>query len=204
MPGLDWAGTAGTFRIRVRARNLVVWIDWVRLCEERPEFSTVAEAMKKHTVANPASPDGAEQPVRLVTRKEEVTDRAHRYRANKVLDQIPATHRNRCHFCGVAGFNVPLMPGHIDGHEENNEPWNISPTCRSCNSSVGANFARAGIGRRTRQFNPTQPIRTASEYRRVIDVFSGSGDLDELRAAIAKLQATSHAQRNRLSRELGK
>jgi hypothetical protein len=76
-----------------------------------------------------------------------VTDRALRYRAN--ADPPPG--EKRCTFCGSVR-NVEV--GHVDGHAENTSAENLVWTCRRCNTQMGAVFKRAGIGRRTRQFNP--------------------------------------------------
>lgn len=154
-------------------------------------------------IPNPASTDGQVTPIILTTGKEAVTDRAYRYRAQEVLDQLPQRHRNRCHFCGATSFGTRLLTGHVDGHEENTSPENISPTCRSCNNTMAANFVRAGIGRRTRQFNPrTRPITTAVSYRRVVRQLKEEENPDLVLAAIARLHATPHARRNRFAAEL--
>jgi hypothetical protein len=43
---------------------------------------------------------------------------------------------------------------HRDGDEHNNAASNLRWLCKSCNTRLGAAMARAGIGRRVRQFNP--------------------------------------------------
>jgi hypothetical protein len=136
-----------------------------------------------------------------VTTDDQVSDRAHRYRANAVLEQIPERDRTRCHFCGAA--DRPLMAGHVDGREENGEPANISPTCRPCNNTIAAHFASLGIGRRTRQFNPAaRGAYNALEYSGAIARLK-AGSRSDVHSAIRIIQATDHAARNRFAAELG-
>ncbi len=92
-------------------------------------------------VPNPAKP-GGRRAVALG-----ITDRALRYRAVRNAPPNP----RRCHYCG-SRQNVEVE--HVDGHEENIWPHNLSWACRSCNTRKGVTFRNAGIGRRTRQFNP--------------------------------------------------
>ena len=86
-------------------------------------------------------------PVIVNPRAASVTDRAHRYRANAAPPPGP----KRCLFCGS---RKDIQVGHLDGHEENDNPSNLVWTCRSCNGKMSHAFKRAGLGRRTRQFNP--------------------------------------------------
>jgi len=65
----------------------------------------------------------------------------------------------RCELCGSARF---LVVDHWDGDEQNNTASNLRWLCKSCNTGLGAAMARAGIGRRTRQYNPG--ARTLAEY----------------------------------------
>ena len=81
-----------------------------------------------------------------------VSDRALRYRANRT----PPPGERRCAFCGSTRT---VEVGHVDGFEENTAPYNLTWTCRSCNTTMGVVFKRAGLGRRTRQFNPFNPAR---------------------------------------------
>jgi hypothetical protein len=78
-----------------------------------------------------------------------VTDRAFRYRANRNAPPGP----KQCTFCGS---KQDVQVGHLDGHEENNEPENLVWNCRSCNAILSHQFKKLGLGRRTRQFNPKE------------------------------------------------
>ncbi len=78
-----------------------------------------------------------------------LTDRAHRYRANAEPPEGPKV----CAFCGS---KTKIMVGHLDGHESHNESENLVWTCRSCNSLHANALKRARMGKRTAQFNPSK------------------------------------------------
>jgi hypothetical protein len=87
----------------------------------------------------------------------EVTDRAHRYRAQKNV-----TGPRVCVLCG-SRRNIDVM--HLDGNESNDEPKNLAYGCRSCNATLGAAFKRAGMGRPTKQYNPARGgVPTFAQY----------------------------------------
>lgn len=95
---------------------------------------------------------------------DQISDRAHRYRAQ---DCIPAGPK-RCALCGSTRF---LTVDHIDGDESNDSPSNLRWLCKSCNTRLGLAMAKAGGGRRTRQFNPgaetlAQYVSAAVEHQR--------------------------------------
>lgn len=46
------------------------------------------------------------------------------------------------------------MIDHKDGNESNGSPDNLRYLCKRCNTRFGVAMARAGIGARTRQYNP--------------------------------------------------
>lgn len=84
-----------------------------------------------------------------------MTDRGLRYRANA----SPPPGPRLCHYCG-SKRNVEVE--HVDGFEEHTEPPNLTWACRSCNTRKGVAFRNAGIGRRTRQFNPADHFSGAA------------------------------------------
>ncbi len=97
-------------------------------------------------------------------RGEQITDRAHRYRAQQCIPRGP----RRCALCGSRRF---LVIDHRDGDEHNDAPGNLRWLCKGCNTRLGLAMARAGEGRRTRQFNPgaetlAQYVQAAVEHRR--------------------------------------
>ena len=57
----------------------------------------------------------------------------------------------RCEVCGSTRF---LCVDHRDGDEQNDAPDNLRFLCKSCNTRLGLAMARAGQGRRVRQYNP--------------------------------------------------
>ena len=67
----------------------------------------------------------------------DVTDRAQRYRANRCI-------RGAAKVCHACGAKRDLMPHHLDGHEENNNPANLLTVCRACNVRAGAALRRSG------------------------------------------------------------
>ena len=86
-----------------------------------------------------------------------ITDRAHRYRANNLM---PAG-RKSCAWCGSTR-NV--VPDHINGVPDDTRRSNLQWLCKSCNTKKGAAFAKAGRGRLTRQYNPAQGVPTFQQY----------------------------------------
>jgi hypothetical protein len=128
-----------------------------------------------------------------------VTDRALRYRAQR----NPPPGARVCHYCG-SDRNVEIE--HVDGREENCNPENLTWACRSCNTRKGAYFARYGIGRKTRQYNPARGrgARTLRSWLNAVDSVQGAGGTLEPAEAIAVIQATPHARRLEFARELAR
>ena len=91
----------------------------------------------------------------------EITDRAKRYRANApdCRPPLPA----RCALCNSTRF---VVVDHIDGDESNGAPDNLRWLCKSCNTKLGKAMARAGKGKRTRQYNPG--ARTLAQYTEAV------------------------------------
>jgi hypothetical protein len=142
-------------------------------------------------ISNPAEPR-SRRPVELIT------DRALRYRAQKNPPPGPRV----CHYCG-SDRHVEIE--HVDGREENTRPHNLTWACRACNTRKGAFFAREGIGRKTRQYNPSARPRGASTLAGWLEaVLTLQGDAGNLapEEAIARVQATPHARRSEYARQL--
>jgi hypothetical protein len=100
------------------------------------------------------------------TRKQSVTDRAKRYRANQPAC-LPSGPR-KCAECGRS--DVKLLVDHKDGYEEHGQKSNLQWLCRSCNNRKGALMAKRGTGRRTRQYNPkaTGGAQSTAAYARAV------------------------------------
>jgi hypothetical protein len=124
-----------------------------------------------------------------------VTDRAFRYRAN--ADPPPG--EKICAFCGSTR-NVEI--GHVDGHEENTSPENLIWTCRRCNTEMGAAFKRAGVGRRTRQFNLAEGgAKPLAQWVTAVMSMKGQGDMS-VSDAVEVIHATPPARRSEFAREI--
>ena len=80
---------------------------------------------------------------------DQITDRAKRYRAHH--PGCRPTGPAKCALCGSTRF---LVIDHIDGDESNGSPENTRFLCKACNTRLGLQMARAGVGKRTRQYNP--------------------------------------------------
>jgi len=118
-----------------------------------------------------------------------ITDRAKRYRAN--VDGVRPSDPRQCGFCG-AKRNVEVH--HISGNEADGDPDNLMWGCRRCNTRIGALMKRAGIGRRTRQYNPRRKNAASKssqlrDYGIAIKIMRGDfpGDVSK---AVATIRAT--------------
>lgn len=123
-----------------------------------------------------------------VGRAATVTDRALRYRANQAMPE------DAPRVCFACGARQGLEVGHLDGHEENSAPANLSWTCRPCNVLCANTLRKGGAGRLTNQYNPGG-ARTKQIYQRAVDVLRGKSREMSLRSAIETVQGTSHAKR---------
>jgi len=99
---------------------------------------------------------------------DEITDRAKRYRANKVRPKGPkrCAYRHRLNPCkGQLGIN------HIDGNESHGDQDNLNWACKRHNAQLAIYHKAMGKGVRTRQFNPgatnlAQYVQAAVEHTR--------------------------------------
>ncbi len=126
----------------------------------------------------------------------QVTNRALRYRANHPDRRPPGP--KVCAFCG-SRQNVELH--HVDGHEENSNPENLAWACRSCNTTIGVAMKRAGIGRRTHQFNPEGARNLAQWLKAVLSVKGETSDMT-VRQAVEMIRATPAARRSQFAGEI--
>lgn len=116
------------------------------------------EKQKQHKAAILAKNPGCAS-----TLKVKVSDRAKRYRANQPGCKPAGV--KKCALCRSKRF---LTVDHKDGDESNGRRSNLRWLCKSCNTILGAEMARRGIGRRTEQYNPG--AETAAQYARAVAI----------------------------------
>ncbi len=125
-----------------------------------------------------------------------VTDRALRYRANAE----PPAGEPRCCMCG-SRRNVEIE--HVNGHEEDNAPENKMWACRSCNTKKGYAMKRAGLGRRTVQFNPAAGgAKSLGQWLTAVMAAKGESDAMSVRDAVAMIRETPQSRRSRFAEEI--
>jgi hypothetical protein len=92
-----------------------------------------------------------------VMARRNVTDRAHRYRANALA---PAGAR----VCALCGSRSNLMVDHKDGHPDHTTRGNLQWLCRGCNTAKGLWYKQIGKGRLTHQYNPAEGVPSYQQY----------------------------------------
>jgi len=134
----------------------------------------------------------------MSTARVNITDRAQRYRAQKLLP-VDGEH---CLLCGSTRF---LVSDHWDGHPDHTNPGNLEVLCKSCNTAKGAAFAKTGRGRLTNQFNPTKGGGAANvgEWMNAVGAITPHVDRGDrglvstmsTRDAVDMIRATSQSKR---------
>ena len=127
-----------------------------------------------------------------------MTDRALRYRS-----AAPACRPRGKSVCGFCGDTRNVIVHHIDGHEESAEAGNLMWACRSCNTRAGVTLARAGLGRRVRQFNPRgQGARNLAQWLTAVRSMKGESSEMSTAAAVAMIRATPAERRSEFGQEI--
>jgi hypothetical protein len=125
-----------------------------------------------------------------------VTDRALRYRANS----CPPPGARICALCGSTR-NVEV--GHVNGHEEETAAHNLIWTCRACNVSCGNTLKRAGLGRRTRQYNPSATgAKSLGQWLTAVTSMKGDSATMPVADAVAMIRATPPETRSGFASEI--
>jgi hypothetical protein len=125
-----------------------------------------------------------------------VTDRALRYRANNT----PPEGEKICAFCG-AKRNIEV--GHVNGHEEDCGPENLIWTCRSCNVRCANTMRKAGVGRLTRQYNPTgEGAESVGQWVLAVQAMKGESDQMTVKQAVAMIRATPASRRSKFASKI--
>ena len=105
-----------------------------------------------------------------------------------------------CAFCG-ATENVDVH--HIDGHEEHTEAVNLVWACRSCNVRAATAMARAGLGRKTVQFNPTsQDAKSLAQWVTAVRSMKGEVAHMDTAAAVEMIRATPPERRSEFAQRI--
>ncbi|MGH9501664.1 MAG: hypothetical protein ACRD20_02305 [Terriglobales bacterium] len=104
-------------------------------------------------------------------KRRNITDRAHRYRANSAEHRPlgPKVCAQKLRNGKRCGSRRHVVPHHEDGNPANTKRSNLSWACKSCNTRLGKEFARKGKGRRTRQYNPVYVQAAVDHTRGAID-----------------------------------
>lgn len=124
-----------------------------------------------------------------------MTDRGLRYRGHRCAPEGPRV-------CGFCGATEHLDLHHIDGHEEHTEN-NLMWACRSCNVRVAIAMARAGLGRKTFQFNPqAQGAKNLRQWLTAVLSAKGESDAMETAAAVEMIRATPAEHRSGFAQQV--
>jgi len=76
-------------------------------------------------------------------------------------------------------------------------------TCRSCNVRCGNTLRRAGIGRLTRQYNPSSAgAETLGQWMNAVMSMKGDGGSMGVAQAVAMIRATTPEMRSRFAKEI--
>jgi hypothetical protein len=127
--------------------------------------------------------------------KRNITDRAHRYRATKTPPPNPQ-------ICNLCGSPKQVQVGHVNGHEEDDDPTNLFWTCRSCNVLSANTLRKAGLGRLTAQYNPAGGATSIGQWVKAVLSMKGESDVMSVRDAVAMIRATSPAKRSEFAQEI--
>jgi hypothetical protein len=80
---------------------------------------------------------------------------------------------------------------------------NLFWTCRRCNVLCGNALNRAGIGRRTRPYNPqTEGAKTLGQWLTAVQSMNGQSDQMPVAAAVAMIHATPPETRSQFAKEI--
>jgi hypothetical protein len=91
----------------------------------------------------------------------------------------------------------------VDGLEENTAPENLFWTCRSCNVRSALALKRAGIGRRTRQFNPASAgARSLGQWLTAVTAMKGESTAMTVPDAVAMIRTTPPVRRSEFARQI--
>ena len=91
----------------------------------------------------------------------------------------------------------------MNGEERDTDTVNLVWACRRCNTLIGTVVNRAGLGRRTHQYNPdSQGARTLAQWFTAVLALHGDSGGMSLDDAISLVRATPPEQRSQFAREI--
>jgi len=91
---------------------------------------------------------------------------------------------------------------HISGDESDGKPDNLAPACHACNTAKGLLFARLGIGRRTRQYNPRSGgAHNLAQWLMAVMSIKGEGPWT-VQQGVDMIRATPPADRSAYAAEI--
>jgi hypothetical protein len=91
----------------------------------------------------------------------------------------------------------------VGGLEENTASENLFRTCRNCNVRSALALKRAGIGRRTHQFNPAAAgARSLGQWLTAVTCMKGESTAMSVPDAVAMIRATPPARRSEFARQI--
>lgn len=111
-----------------------------------------------------------------MAQRRNVTDRAHRYRANAL-----ASGRRVCALCGS---KKNLTVDHKNGQPDDTRRSNLQYLCKGCNTAKGFWFKSIGKGRLTHQYNPAGGPPSYEQYAWAVSQQEHSGEHGEAGAII--------------------
>ena len=96
---------------------------------------------------------------------------------------------------------------HLNGDESDVKPPNLAWACRPCNVRIGNVMRRAGIGRKTRQYNPsshdvTSGATSLGAWMNAVASIRGEGGTMPVSYAVALIHATPPDARSEFAREI--
>jgi hypothetical protein len=104
--------------------------------------------------------------------------------------------------CAFCGSRRDIGVAHINGHEEDNEPANLAWSCRSCNGKMAHALKRAGLGRRTAQYNPSPGAQSLGAWMAAVASMKGESDQMSVADGVAMIRATPDWRRSAFAQEI--
>ena len=96
-----------------------------------------------------------------------------------------------------------LQVHHLNGREDDGDSRNLLRACRSCNQRADRALKAAGLGVRTRQFNPAaEGARSVGQWLTAVMSMKGQSDAMSVPAAVEMIRATPADRRSAFASEI--